>query len=128
MKGAKKNASKSETSLGTSLKKKKGGNYYLNWMNFQFNNIEYWLYCRVEIQSKFFQGKEVIFATFHCTEETISNFVHSFLVSVFWKEISADMELGLKGEFSWKCMFQEYDQGKASSPLFYKKNLTFQKK
>lgn len=68
-------------------------------MNFQFSNIDYWLYCRVEIQSKFFQGIEVIFATFPCTEENISDFVHLFLVFIFWKGISDDMELGLKEEF-----------------------------
>lgn len=41
--------------------------------------------------SNFFQGKKVGFATFHCIEETISNFVHTFLVSIFCKEISDDM-------------------------------------
>lgn len=93
------NTSRSETSLGTSLKENRGDNYYLYWVNSQFNDIAkgVWLYYRTQIQSDFFQCKEVVFATFHCIEETTSNFVHLFLVSIFWKEISDYMELGLKG-------------------------------
>lgn len=80
------NTSRSETSLGTSLKENRGDNYYLYWVNSQFSDIAkgVWLYYRMQIQSDFFQCKEVIFATFHCIEETISNFVHLFLVSIFW--------------------------------------------